>query len=281
MTRARSPGSGPPPCRVATALGLRQVLLHPLAGVLSAYGIGQARPRQLRQAAVREPLDGSCLTRLSALVAEQLALAHAALEQVCGRSVAVGEQRIHLELRDVAAEQGLLIAHEPPPQQPSLEDLLTAFAQAHQQRFGYASSPDTRLVVERIEVEVLAAAELPAQGREACSEHAGHLASVPDSAMVHWPQSGWCAVPVVQRLQLPVDRCLEGPALILDPTAGTVLEPGWSARRLQNGSLLLEMNGAVPVAATMPVGARREPAASARGGRRRAHVPVVGRSRTP
>ncbi|PTT99821.1 5-oxoprolinase, partial [Pseudomonas sp. HMWF031] len=53
-------------CRVATALGLRQVLLHPLAGVLSAYGIAQARPRQLRQAAVREPLDGACLTRLPA-----------------------------------------------------------------------------------------------------------------------------------------------------------------------------------------------------------------------
>ena len=249
-------------CRVATALGLRQVLLHPLAGVLSAYGIGQARPRQLRQVAVREPLDGSCLTRLPALVIEELALAHAALEQVCGRSVVVGEQRVRLELRDVAAEQGLLIALEPPPHQPSLEDLRAAFAQAHQQRFGYAPSPDTRLVVERIEVEVLAAQVAQVQDKDGRFEHAGHLASVPDSATVHWPQSGWCAVPVVQRQQLPVDQRLEGPALILDPTAGTVLEPGWSARRLQNGSLLLEMDVAVPVAAAMPVGASRKPSLS-------------------
>lgn len=246
-------------CRVATALGLRQVLLHPLAGVLSAYGIGQARPRQLRQSAVRERLDGACLTRLPALVAEQLALAHAALKQVCGRSVVVGEQRVHLELRDGAAEQGLLIALEPPPQQPSLENLRAAFAQAHQQRFGYAPAPDTRLVVERIDVEVLAAAELSAQGQDECLGPAGTLASVPDAAMVHWPQRGWCAVPVVQRLQLSVNQRLEGPALILDPTAGTVLEPGWSARRLPNGSLSLEMDGALPGGAAMPAAASREP----------------------
>lgn len=246
-------------CRVASALGLRRVLLHPLAGVLSAFGIGQARQRQLRQAAVRRPLDASWLSRLQELVAAELALAHAALEQACGCSQVSGEQRVRLELRDAEAEQGLLIALEPPQRQPSLEDLRAAFAQEHQQRFGYAPSPEVRLVVERIDVEVLAAEVGQEQGHDICPEPAGYLAGLADSVSVHWPQSGWCSVPVVLRQRLPVNQRLEGPALIVDPTAGIVLEPGWSARKLENASLLLEMEEAESGAGLMSTGARCNP----------------------
>jgi 5-oxoprolinase (ATP-hydrolysing) len=43
-------------CLVADALGMTEVLLHPLAGVLSAYGMGLADIRATRQQALEEPL---------------------------------------------------------------------------------------------------------------------------------------------------------------------------------------------------------------------------------
>ena len=68
-------------CRLAEALGLHAVLLHPLAGVLSAYGIGQARQRQLHQQAIRRPLDADLLKRLPSMVRADLVSATDALRR--------------------------------------------------------------------------------------------------------------------------------------------------------------------------------------------------------
>jgi 5-oxoprolinase (ATP-hydrolysing) len=64
-------------CLVADALGMRQVLIHPMAGVLSAYGMGLADQGLIREQAVECPLDAAAVPRL----AEQLdALAAAAVQ---------------------------------------------------------------------------------------------------------------------------------------------------------------------------------------------------------
>ena len=82
-------------CRLAESLGLGRVLLHPLAGVLSAWGIGQAQERCWQQRAVREPFSPQLLEQLQHWIEQQ---------QSTG-----GPQR-RLELRDQAHEQGLLLA---------------------------------------------------------------------------------------------------------------------------------------------------------------------------
>ncbi len=48
-------------CRVADALGMSRVFIHPLAGVLSAYGMGLADVRALRQQAIEARLDMATL----------------------------------------------------------------------------------------------------------------------------------------------------------------------------------------------------------------------------
>ena len=105
-------------CRLAESLRLGRVLLHPLAGVLSAWGIGQAQERRWQQRAVREPLSPELLEQLQ----------HWLEQQQSGS----GPQR-RLELRDQAHEQGLLL---PWPQGAGPAELEQAFAEAHQQRFG-------------------------------------------------------------------------------------------------------------------------------------------------
>ena len=53
-------------CLVADALGMQRAFIHPLAGVLSAYGIGLADSMAMRQQTIEEPLDDAALARLAA-----------------------------------------------------------------------------------------------------------------------------------------------------------------------------------------------------------------------
>ena len=228
-------------CRLAEALGLQEVLLHPLVGVLSAYGIGQARQRQLHQRAIRRPLDADLLKRLPSMVRADLGSATDALRREGSGSTGALDHQIRLELRDASSEQGLMLSLEPNPEALSLHWMEDQFDRAHRLRFGYVRSRTAPLMAERLEVEVLETQRLD----DACVLAAEAEGGTPSPAAlgrarVHWREAGWCDVPVLQRWQLPLDQPLEGPALILDPTAGIVLEPAWTACRSSDGSVLLQ-----------------------------------------
>ena len=207
-------------CRLAESLGLKRVLLHPLAGVLSAWGIGQARERRWHQRAVRQTLSPLLLQQLQEWLAQQEA---GDCPQRC------------LELRDQAHEQGLLL---PWPDGAGPAELELAFAEAHQQRFGYRPAAGTRLVVERIEGEW----PLPqlSEGATTTWTAPSLEADHPATALVHIPQVGWQPVPVVPRANLQPGQSLVGPVLIPEATGCTVLEPGWTAAVDGLGNLLLE-----------------------------------------
>jgi len=56
-------------CLVADALGMKRVYIHPFAGVLSAYGMGLADLRTLKEAAVERRLADDLLPELTAKLA--------------------------------------------------------------------------------------------------------------------------------------------------------------------------------------------------------------------
>ncbi len=237
-------------CRVARSLGLSQVLLHPLAGVLSAYGMGQARQRQWRQIAVRQPLIPDLC---SALEHRWNAALVEAEQQLRAEGDGHGdgfEHRVALELRDPQAEQGLMVSLPLGGDQkcddsasicPDLAALEQAFAHLHQQRFGFVPKRQEPLVVERLEVEVLAPPLLDATEEvtsESLAEPSQAIQSV-EEAVMHCPGRGWCSVPLWSRERLQVNQVLEGPALILEPTGCIVVDPGWQARCAAGGDLVL------------------------------------------
>ena len=55
-------------CLVADALGMTRVFVHPFAGVLSAYGMGLAEQRIIRERAVEKTLDDALVDDLNAAV---------------------------------------------------------------------------------------------------------------------------------------------------------------------------------------------------------------------
>jgi len=224
-------------CAVAEALGIEQVLLHPLAGVLSAYGIGLADEVQLIERSVRQPLTASVLQallpELAAGVPDGSREAPAALRLTARR-------RCTLQLRTAGSDTCLPVpwdeGSDPSP-------LLEAFSAEHRRRFGYApelGASAATVVLERLSVEWIQPGEglgavVPGGGDS--SADASDSASPVEMARVYL-QGAWCSIPLWSRESLRCGMHVEGPALIVEATGTNLLLPHWDAQVLAEGSLL-------------------------------------------
>ncbi len=278
-------------CALAASLGIERVLIHPLAGVLSAWGIGLARQSQRVERCLRQPLEAvrsaDLLTCIEALSAEARRALECAGDLDSGTEV---RRRVRLELRYPASDGGLEVGLPESTLGCWLAALRAEFETLHRRRFGYVV-PGEPLVLERVEVELLAEQEVeeavpesredrsPPQGPADLGAAAGSpggqpVAELPPdpaapqqasptqvsslAAAPGWPVTppppqeqtplclpcaegmAWRAVPLWQREHLRPGQSLEGPALVLEATGATVLEPDWRARVLPRGELLLE-----------------------------------------
>jgi 5-oxoprolinase (ATP-hydrolysing) len=215
-------------CRVADALGIRRVLAHPLAGVLSAVGIGLAEPRAVRRGTLDRPLDAAGLAAARALGATLATAAAATLE---GAGGVARETRV--EVRTTGSEVTIplaLPAAETPDEAATLSD---EFRAAHARRFGYRPGAEAALVIEAVEVELVGDGGTLPRGEP---ESAAESAATPVRA---WFEGRWQDVPFWARAALAPGQTIAGPAIVAEPTATTVVEPGWSARVEPGGELLL------------------------------------------
>ncbi len=249
--------SGQHACRLAAQLGLKRVLFHPLAGVLSAHGMGHARQRQLRERSVREPLNEDLLDKLQQLIKLEQTQAEQLLQESGDLASAVDsappKRWARIELRYASSEQGLMLSLKPTT---CITDIQKAFAVAHQQRFSYIPPHNQPLVVERLEVAVVAPASPSDQGRSRRGDvqlHTPPPRGEHQHAEVHWPDLGWQQVPLHHRDRLIAGSVLEGPALVLEATGCIVLEPGWRASVDQQGALVLDAIAADSVITRQPV----------------------------
>ncbi|ROR34229.1 hydantoinase B/oxoprolinase family protein [Inmirania thermothiophila] len=219
-------------CRVADALGIRRIHIHPLAGVLSAYGMGLADLRLIREQAVEAELDEALAGRLAALAE---ALAAEGREAMAAQGVAAA--RIRHEPRLLVRYRGSDTALEVPLGPAAA--VRAAFEAAHRERFGFAP-PERALVVEAVQVEVIGEAEIADEpAREAPPPRpSGALPRLAEAPM--WVAGRWRTVPVLAREALRPGEGIEGPAILIEPNSTTVVEPGWRARLDGRGHLLLE-----------------------------------------
>ena len=217
-------------CRVARAAGVRRILVHPLASVLSAFGIGVADRLAVRRASLRQELtDAGLAEAVHALGA----LERQARGELAADGAAAGSVRVTrlLELRAGDSDITLSVPVA------GLDEVRARFHSDHLRRFGFAAHA-LDVVIEALRVEV-----------RAPSVAAATLAMPPPGGVGGLPQrvrawfGGWREVPLVAMGALRGQ--LEGPALIVEPNSTVVLEEGWRVRALPDGELLLEDTGPV------------------------------------
>ncbi|MCO6457661.1 MAG: hydantoinase B/oxoprolinase family protein, partial [Pirellulaceae bacterium] len=228
-------------CAVADELGMTRILSHPDAGVLSAYGIGLADVARHRAAGIYRPYSEAAVRELDATFERLAADARGEVERE-----GVPPERIRVErsldLRYQGVEACLTI------DQPAAgESYAERFGREHRRRYGYLhESRPLEIVAARLSVIGQSAPQPPRSRRVT-----PRPVTCPDIAPVVFAGRTWTAG-VVRREQLRPGDTLQGPAIVLESTATTVVDPGWQAELLEQGELLLSR---APAPSTSPAGA--------------------------
>ena len=232
-------------CLVADALGMETVFLHPLAGVLSAYGMGLADLRALRQRAVEAALDDATASSLTGIARDLETEAQAELER----------QGVAAAIR-VASRVALRVAGSDTALEVPLGGraaLIEAFGISHRRQFGFAPG-NAPLIVESVTAEAEGgglALDEPPHARH----RLGSLASLDTVEM--YSQGEAHQAQVFDRAAMQPNDVVMGPAIIIESTATTVVEPGWRAKMDARANLVLTR--AVPRPMRLAVGTQVDP----------------------
>ena len=229
-------------CAIARELGIRQVLSHPLSGLLSAYGMGLADVRRFREQAVLKPLTPQLhgdLQNLFARLATEAA-AEVRAEGISAERMLPPRQQLDLRYKGVestiAIECPLVADPTTGRQQPDPAfDYQAAYHQRHQALYGYHHAG--RLIeVLAARVEVVGQLPSPPEPEQPLVDRR----PTPEEEVETWFDGRPLKTGVFTRAQLsPGDR-IAGPAIVCEPTSTVVIEPDFSARVLARGELLLE-----------------------------------------
>lgn len=209
-------------CLVADALGMTRVMLHPFAGVLSAYGMGLAEIRALREVQFDAPFGDMKLAQraLSELTGDAVA-------EVRGQGVNEILTELRAHLRYDGSHQALEVSFG------TADNMQSAFEDIHRARFGF-TSPDRALLFEMLSVEAIGDT-----GAEAAKIEVPEETAAPEYVDAYFEEQRQ-QVPLYDRARLSISTVIQGPAIITESTGTNVIEAGWSARLDEHANLILE-----------------------------------------
>ncbi|MEM9105406.1 MAG: hydantoinase B/oxoprolinase family protein [Pseudomonadota bacterium] len=212
-------------CLVADALGMTSVFIHPFAGVLSAYGMGLAEIRALREAQFDGPIE-----RVDEARAILGRMQSEAVGEVAGQGVSQDRIRAELRahLRYSGSHQTLEVSFGSP------QEMHQRFDAAHRARYGFAS-PSRELIIDMLSAEAIGEAETPSG---TLAPEISQEAEPMDSVSMH-SDGVWRDALLYDRDALQVGQAVDGPAIIVERTGTNIVEAGWRARLDDLGNLVL------------------------------------------
>ena len=228
-------------CLVADALGMQSVFIHPFAGVLSAFGMGLADVR-----AMRENQFGQGIEQIEAARDVLAELCQAAMAEVKGQGISdskVSTVKI-AHIRPAGAQQTLEVPFG------NQADMTKAFEAAHKQRFGFV--PQSADLI----IEILSAEAIGETG-ETVKLDPDTSGTTSSQTTQMWSGNARHDAPVVDRTQMRKGDVVQGPAILTEPTGTNILESGWRAECIACGCLVLTRNS--PLARTEAIGTKVDP----------------------
>jgi len=218
-------------CLVADALGITRVYIHPLAGVLSAYGMGLADITAMREKAVEIALNDDCLPRLEAELKE---LSLKAAAEVSAQGVAPElitiQRRVHL--RYDGTDSALIVDFG------AIEAMRGEFNATYKKRFSFLME-GRALIAEAVSCEAIGATDSPLTPLTQAVDAGGTTAAVAVARVAMASGGNRHDAPLYVREQLAIGQEIAGPAIIAEKNATTIVEPGWMLRVTALNHLLL------------------------------------------
>jgi 5-oxoprolinase (ATP-hydrolysing) len=228
-------------CLVADALGMTGVLIHPLSSLLSAYGMGLADIRSVRQQAIEEPFGEKARATLQSVAAK---LAKDTIAEVESQGVAAGKIRLHVRahIRYAGTDTPLIVDagvfHPPLRGQlklASVRKMKSAFERAHKAQFGFVDRTKS-LVVEAVSVEAVGGGTT---FKEKARRTTRAKLAAPARRTQFFSNGKWQRARVYMRESLLPGQKVKGPAIVIEPHQTVVVERGWQAELTAKNHLVL------------------------------------------
>jgi 5-oxoprolinase (ATP-hydrolysing) len=216
-------------CLIADTLGMKKIFLHPYAGVLSAYGMGLADVRAIREGGVEQPLTEALIPKLHQLIEYLEIQARNEIDELHSEVKIVKKGNLKYEgsnsnLTVNFADDVVLMQQE--------------FEIEHKSRYGFIQLEKT-LIVESVSVEVIQKMDTP---EEPLIIRSRPLDETPTSVEIvrMFSNDRWHETPVYRREDLQPEDMINGPAIVVEKISTIVVEPNWNARLTERNHLILE-----------------------------------------
>lgn len=216
-------------CLIADTLGMKTIFLHPYAGVLSAYGMGLADVRAIREGGVEQPLTQGLIPQLQHLMGYLQTQARSQIDEALSQVEVIRKANLKYEgtnsiLTVNFADDVVVMRQE--------------FESEHKSRYGFIQL-DKNLIVESALVEVIQKMDTP---EEPLIIRTRPLDKDPISVETVriFTADGWYNTPVYRREDLQPEDSINGPAIIIEKISTIVVEPNWQARLTTKNHLILD-----------------------------------------
>ncbi|MDZ8227707.1 hydantoinase/oxoprolinase family protein [Nostoc sp. ChiVER01] len=216
-------------CLIADTLGMKKIFLHPYAGVLSAYGMGLADVRAIREGGVEQPLTQALIPKLHQLMEYLETQAISEIDEANAQTEIV--QKINLKYEGTNSTLTVNFADDVVSMRQEFED-------EHKSRYGFIQL-DKTLIVESVSVEVIQKMETP---EEPLIIRNRPLDKTPASVEIvrMFTADRWYNTPVYRREDLQPEDSINGPAIFVEKISTIIVEPNWQARLTERNHLILQ-----------------------------------------
>ncbi|CAN7295450.1 hydantoinase B/oxoprolinase family protein [Bosea sp. LjRoot237] len=221
-------------CKIAETLGMESIFVHPLAGVLSAYGMGLADLRAIESATIERIFDNDARAYLLRQIEllERDAKAKLVKQGVHEDDITVTHRAV---VRHRGSSSGLEIVFD------DLETLRATFEDAHQKHYGF-NRPQSEIVIESLAIEAGGSHRRAHRPIDSRRVSVGKTIEPFDTTELYYDH-GMHQVPVFKLEQMGEGTEVQGPAIIIDPYSTTVVDSNWKAVCDSTGSLKLGYTG--------------------------------------
>ena len=233
-------------CLVADSLGISRVFIHPFAGVLSAYGMGLADLRVMRERAVEAILDDALLEDVEAILDEMEEHGRVEMTRQGGDPARTYTLR-KVHLRYQGTDSPLIVDFA------DRKAIVAEFEAAHHLQYGFIA-PEKNHIVEAVTVEVIASA--PDVVDPAVAMGSAEPPAPVDEVETYMAGERH-ATRLYDREEMKPGCKVSGPAVIIEANATTVVEPGWAAEINRYDQMIL--NRVVPRPGQASVGTEVDP----------------------
>lgn len=216
-------------CLIADTLGMKKIFLHPYAGVLSAYGMGLADVRAIREAGVEQSFTQALIPKLYQLMEYLETQARNEIDEVCSQVEVI--RKVNLKYEGTNSTLTVNFTN-------SVVLMRQEFEAEHKSRYGFIQLEKT-LIVESASVEVIQKMETPEEPLIIRTRPLDEASTSVETVRM-FSSDRWYDTPVYRREYLQPEDRINGPAIVVEKISTIVVEPNWQARLTEYNHLILQ-----------------------------------------